>query len=119
MDYYQNAQFNYQDYAGRAKVLDVAKTYTFDGEHFDVRILPGITSISEQSCYRGSGMELEIKGTSFMPGYTRFFIAGIECEITEEPWFCPKHKVYTAKCAVPEVPEVFEQNFYIGGHGWE
>lgn len=98
--------------------MDAARTYDYDGSSFEIRILPGINSVSTHTGFRGSGLDIVIKGTSFMPGRTKFYIAGQECEIVWGPEYCPCGKEYTAVCTVPEVPEIMESNFYVGNHGW-
>lgn len=118
LHFFSDGELEYQDYVGRATILDSAITKDFSGHSYQVRILPAITYISQASGFRGSGLALVIKGTSLAPFRTRFFIAGQECHIMSQPEYCPCGKLYTATCMVPEVPEVMPQNFYVGNHGW-
>lgn len=76
MDFFAHGLFSYEDYVGNALIVEAAKTYLYDGTSLELRILPAITYISHQSGYKGSGLELTIKGTSLMPGRTRFYIGG-------------------------------------------
>ena len=105
---------------GKALIIEAAKTYLYDGSSLELRILPGINYISHQSGYKGSGLELTIRGTSLMPGRTKFYIGDEECEIVQEPKYCPCSKEYTATCTIPEVDDdSFVRPFYIGNHGWD
>lgn len=83
MDFFKHGIFSYEDYVGKALIIQAAKTYLYDGSNFEVRILPAINSVSHNKGYKGSGLELTIKGTSFMAGRTRFYIGGEECEIVQ------------------------------------
>lgn len=119
IDYVHKGTFEYEDFAGKATVVKYAKTYEVDGSDFQIKILPTINSISEKKISRGGGKKLKIKGNSWVAGKTQFFIDGLECPVISEPQDRKHKKQMEAECEMPELDDLEDKPYYMGGYGWQ